>query len=32
VIRAGATHAVVELTSTVERPAPVPAGARPEAW
>lgn len=32
VIRAGSTHAVVELTSTVERPAPVPAGARPETW
>jgi predicted dehydrogenase len=32
VIRAGATHTVVELASTVERPAPVPLGARPESW
>ena len=32
VVRAGATHTVVELTSTVERPAPVPLGARPETW
>ncbi|WP_431220272.1 Gfo/Idh/MocA family protein [Leifsonia xyli] len=32
VVRAGATHEVVALTSTVERPAPVPQGARPESW
>jgi predicted dehydrogenase len=32
VIRAGATHSVVELVSSVEVPAPVPAGARPESW
>ncbi|GAA2057755.1 Gfo/Idh/MocA family protein [Leifsonia soli] len=32
VIRAGATHTVVELSSSVERPAPVPLGARPESW
>ncbi|MGO4595267.1 Gfo/Idh/MocA family protein [Leifsonia sp. 2TAF2] len=32
VLCAGATHTVVELTSTVERPAPVPLGARPETW
>ena len=32
VTRAGAQHAVVELSSTVERPAPVPLGARPESW
>jgi predicted dehydrogenase len=32
VIRAGATHTVVELSSTVERPEPVPLGARPETW
>ncbi|WP_285114025.1 Gfo/Idh/MocA family oxidoreductase [Leifsonia sp. fls2-241-R2A-40a] len=32
VVRAGSTHTVVELTSTVERPAPVPLGARPETW
>ncbi|MGN7799340.1 Gfo/Idh/MocA family protein [Leifsonia sp. 22587] len=32
VLRAGETHTVVELTSTVERPAPVPLGARPETW
>jgi predicted dehydrogenase len=32
VVHAGATHSVVELSSTVERPAPVPLGARPESW
>jgi predicted dehydrogenase len=32
VLRAGATHEIVELRSTVERPAPVPHGARPETW
>ncbi|MEV8214329.1 Gfo/Idh/MocA family oxidoreductase [Leifsonia sp. NPDC077715] len=32
VLRAGATHEVVELSSTVERPAPVPHGARPDTW
>ena len=32
VVQAGATHSVVELSSTVERPAPVPLGARPESW
>ncbi len=32
VLRAGATHEVVALASTVERPAPVPHGARPETW
>ncbi|WP_374007960.1 Gfo/Idh/MocA family protein [Leifsonia sp. LS-T14] len=30
VTRAGAEHSVVELSSSVERPAPVPFGARPE--
>jgi len=32
VTRAGASHTVVELESTVERPEPVPLGARPESW
>jgi predicted dehydrogenase len=32
VVQAGATHSVVELSSTVARPAPVPLGARPESW
>jgi len=32
VVQAGATHSVVELSSTVERPATVPLGARPESW
>ncbi|MFP3464264.1 Gfo/Idh/MocA family protein [Leifsonia sp. SIMBA_070] len=32
VLRAGSTHTVVELASTVERPAAVPLGARPESW
>jgi predicted dehydrogenase len=32
VLRAGDEHAVVELTSTVERPEPVPFGARPDTW
>ena len=32
VLRAGATHEVVELRSTVERPATVPHGARPDTW
>ena len=32
VISAGTEHRVVELTSTVTRPEPVPFGARPESW
>jgi len=32
VVTAGREHAVVTLASTVERPAPVPLGARPETW
>ncbi len=32
VIRAGRSHEVVTLASTVERPAPVPLGSRPESW
>lgn len=32
VLRAGAEHEVVTLTSTVERPEVVPLGARPETW
>lgn len=32
VVRAGATHSVVELSSTAARPAPVPLGAHPESW
>jgi predicted dehydrogenase len=32
VVRAARDHVVVELTSTVERPAPVVQGSRPETW
>ncbi|MDN4614264.1 Gfo/Idh/MocA family oxidoreductase [Leifsonia sp. F6_8S_P_1B] len=32
VLRAGAEHEVVTLTSTLERPEVVPLGARPESW
>jgi predicted dehydrogenase len=32
VLRAGAEHTVIELSSTAERPAPVPLGATPESW
>ncbi|MEO6117062.1 MAG: Gfo/Idh/MocA family oxidoreductase, partial [Pseudolysinimonas sp.] len=32
IIRAGREHAVIELTSTVERPEAVPWGAHPESW
>lgn len=32
IIAAGRAHEVVTLTSTVERPEPVPFGARPESW
>ncbi|MFF2050043.1 Gfo/Idh/MocA family protein [Leifsonia sp. NPDC058194] len=32
IVSAGRDHAVVELTSTVERPEAVPLGVRPESW
>ena len=32
IIRAGNEHRVVEMTSSVERPAPVPLGATPDSW
>ncbi|MET4702976.1 Gfo/Idh/MocA family oxidoreductase [Frigoribacterium sp. UYMn621] len=32
VLRAASEHRVVELTSTVERPEPVPSGASPSSW
>jgi len=32
VLRAGREHATIELTSTVERPDPVPLGAQPWSW
>jgi predicted dehydrogenase len=32
VIRAGSAHRVIELTSTVQRPALVPRGSSPESW
>jgi len=32
VLRAGREHTTVELTSTVERPDPVPLGAQPWSW
>jgi predicted dehydrogenase len=32
VLRAGKTHTVIQLSSTVERPEPVPLGASPDTW
>ncbi|MDQ1569761.1 MAG: hypothetical protein QOF79_435 [Actinomycetota bacterium] len=32
ILRAGTEHRVVEMTSSMERPAPVPLGATPDSW